>query len=398
MIIKEISAKKILNSRNEETIEVIVDSDIGKGIGRAPSGKSTSSKEVKAFPQGVSEAVNFVNNTLSKELINFNLEKFDDFKKLENLLKKHDKSEDLNKIGGNLIIALEFAMLNCFKQPWKFINPEAKQLPRPLGNVIGGGAHVKGGTDFQEFLLTSFNANDFSKSVDANNLIHKLVKKRLGFFFNKKTDEGAWAPNLTESEILDILSEITRAVSKKTNIDVKIGLDVAASNIYNDKNYVYKNKTLTRDEQIDYITELVEQHHLVYVEDPLEENDFKGFNELTKKLKSRCFICGDDLIATNPSLLKKHLEDVNAVIVKPNQIGSLIKTKEFVDLAKKHKITTIISHRSGETMDATISQLAVGFNIPFIKCGISGPEREIKFEELKKIEKEIKDENRSSSK
>ena len=398
MIIKEISAKKILNSRNEETIEVIVDSDIGKGIGRAPSGKSTSSKEVKAFPQGVSEAVNFVNNTLSKELINFNLEKFDDFKKLENLLKKHDKSEDLNKIGGNLIIALEFAMLNCFKQPWKFINPEAKQLPRPLGNVIGGGAHVKGGTDFQEFLLTSFNANDFSKSVDANNLIHKLVKKRLGFFFNKKTDEGAWAPNLTESEILDILSEITRAVSKKTNIDVKIGLDVAASNIYNDKNYVYKNKTLTRDEQIDYITELVEQHHLVYVEDPLEENDFKGFNELTKKLKSRCFICGDDLIATNPSLLKKHLEDVNAVIVKPNQIGSLIKTKEFVDLAKKHKITTIISHRSGETMDATISQLAVGFNIPFIKCGISGKEREIKLEELKKIEKEIKDENRPSSK
>ena len=336
MIIKEVRAKKIFNSRNEETIEIRVDSDIGKGIGSAPSGKSTSSKEVKAFPHGVSEAVNFVNNTLSKELINFNLEKFNDFKKLENLLKKHDKSEDLNKIGGNLIIALEFAMLNCFKQPWKFINPEAKQLPRPLGNVIGGGAHVKAGTDFQEFLLTSFNANDFSKSVDANNLIYKLVKKRLGFFFNKKTDEGAWAPNLTESEVLNILSEITRAVSKKTDIDVKIGLDVAASNIYKDKKYVYKNKTLTRDEQIEYITELVEQYHLVYVEDPLEENDFKGFNELTKRLKSRCFICGDDLIATNPSLLKKHLEDVNAVIVKPNQIGSFsifFNSSNFISLS-----------------------------------------------------------------
>lgn len=397
MIINEVSAKKILNSRNEETIEVTVKSDIGTGIGKAPSGASTSKKEVKAFPKGVQEAVDFVNN-VSKELINFKLEKFEDFKKLEKIIHKHDNTKDLSKIGGNLIIALEFAMLNCFKKPWKFINPKAKQVPRPLGNVIGGGAHVKDGTDIQEFLLTSFNAKDFSKAVEANNLIHKQVRKKLGFFFSKKTDEGAWAPDMTELEILNILTQLTRDISKKTNIDIKIGLDVAASSIYKNNKYIYKNKELTREEQIDFIIQLVETYHLIYVEDPLEENDFKGFNELTNKLKQRCFICGDDLIATNPLLLKKHYKDINAVIVKPNQIGSLVKTKEFVELAKKNKITTIISHRSGETMDATIAQLAVGFNIPFIKCGISGEEREIKLEEVRKIEQEIKNENRSSSK
>ena len=390
MIIKDVKARKILNSRNQETIEISINSDILNGIGRAPSGASKSSKEVKDFPKGVDKAVEFVNNTLSKELVNFSIEEFNDFKKFENLIKKYDKSKDLNIIGGNTIIALEFAMLNCFKQPWKFLNPEAKNLPRPLGNVIGGGAHIKEGIDYQEFLLLSLNAKSVKDAVRANNEIYNSVRKRFGLFFNRRNDEGAWAPkDLNETDILDILSGEARKFSKKNGFDVKIGIDVAANHLFNG-NYRYKGKELTREEHIEYVIDLVERYNLIYIEDPVEENDAKGFKEITNKVKHRCLVSGDDFIATNPSLLKKYKDSLNAVIVKPNQIGSLVKMKEVIDFALKSKITPVISHRSGETMDASIVHLSVGFNVPIIKCGIYGKEREAKLNILEKIETEIK--------
>ena len=390
MIIKGVKARKILNSRGQETIEVIADSDILQGIGSAPSGASKSSKEVKDFPKGADGAVEFVNNNLSKDLADFSFEKFEDFKKIEKIINKYDKTKNLSVVGGNLIVALEFAILNCFKQPWKFLNPEAKQLPRPLGNVIGGGAHVKEGIDYQEFLLLSLNAPSIKKAIEANADIHKSARGKLGFFFNKKTDEGAWAPNdLNESEILDILSEQTRKISKEKNFDVKIGIDVAANTLFNG-NYKYKHKELTREEHIEYVIDLAERYNIIYLEDPVEENDAKGFKEITNRLKHRCLVCGDDFISTNVSLLKKYKDCLNAVIVKPNQIGSLIKTKEIIDFALKNKITPVISHRSGETMDSTIVHLAAGFNVPIIKCGISGKEREIKLATLERIENEIK--------
>ena len=390
MIIKGVKARKILNSRGQETIEVIADSDILQGIGSAPSGASKSSKEVKDFPKGADGAVEFVNNNLSKDLADFSFEKFEDFKKIEKIINKYDKTKNLSVVGGNLIVALEFAILNCFKQPWKFLNPEAKQLPRPLGNVIGGGAHVKEGIDYQEFLLLSLNAPSIKKAIEANSEIHKNARRKFGLFFNKKTDEGAWAPSdLNESEILDILSEQTRKISKEKNFDVKIGIDVAANTLFNG-NYKYKHKELTREEHIEYIIDLAERYNIIYLEDPVEENDAKGFKEITNRLKHRCLVCGDDFISTNVSLLKKYKDCLNAVIVKPNQIGSLIKTKEIIDFALKNKITPVISHRSGETMDSTIVHLAAGFNVPIIKCGISGKEREIKLATLERIENEIK--------
>ena len=204
MIIKGVKARKILNSRGQETIEIIVDSDILQGIGSAPSGASKSSKEVKDFPKGADGAVEFVNNTLSKDLANFSFEKFEDFKKIEKIISKYDKSKDLSVIGGNLIVALEFAILNCFKQPWKFLNPEAKQLPRPLGNVIGGGAHVKEGIDYQEFLLLSLNAPSIKKAIEANFDIHKSARRKFGLFFNtmyaslsQKSDIGSFTIDST---------------------------------------------------------------------------------------------------------------------------------------------------------------------------------------------------------
>ncbi len=394
MFIKKIKAWKIKNSRNESTIEIMVKTDSEKAYASAPSGASTGKNEVIAFPKEVDETVDFVNKTLREDLYDFEISTFEDFKKLEEKLKTYDSTKNLSKIGGNVIIALEFAILKClsYHKVWKFINKDAKQIPRPLGNCIGGGAHIKSENkpEFQEFLLLSLNAFNFIEAVDANYKIWEKVGKLLNK--PKKTDEGAWSPELSNEKILDALTLITKEVSQEFGFDVRIGLDVAASNFFDGKNYIYKNKKLNPQQQIDYILQLVNKYNLVYIEDPLEENDFKGFAKLTKALSHKCLVCGDDLICTNPERLKQAIKNksISATIVKPNQIGSIIKTKEVIDLAKKSNIIPIISHRSGETKDTTISQLAVGFNIPIIKCGIYGKEREIKLDEIKSIERQIK--------
>ena len=396
MIIKEIRAKKIKNSRNQDTIEVIVKTDQGNAIASAPSGASKSSKEVIDFPTGVDDAVNFVNTILNQEFKNYEINSFDEFKKIEDIIKKYDDTERLEKIGGNLIIAFEFALLHAITKGsiWKFLNPQTKGLPRPLGNCIGGGEHVNDNfkNEFQEYLLFSLEAKSFSEAAKANSEIyHKLRKK----FKSRLTDEGALALDLSVEEILDILKKETDDYYEENKIRVKMGIDIAANSFFDGKNYVYRDKKLTREGQIKYIISLANKYDLAYIEDPLEENDFRGFAEITRSVKKTCFVCGDDLTATNIELLKKAVKEnsITAMIVKPNQIGSIIKTKEVIDFAKKNKIYPVISHRSGETMDSTISQLAVAFSIPAIKCGIYGKEREAKINELIKIEKELKKKN-----
>ena len=393
MIIKEIRAKKIKNSRNQDAIEVLVKTDQGSGIASAPSGASKSKKEVIDFPNGVDSAVNFVNTTLNEEFKNYEINSFDNFKKIEEIIKKYDDTKNLEKIGGNLIVAFEFALLQTLTKGsiWKFLRPEAKGVPRPLGNCIGGGAHVKDNikNEFQEYLLLSLDAKSFTEAAKANLDIYNILRKK---FKSELTDEGALALKLPIEEVLDVLKKVTDEYYEENSIKVRIGIDIAADSFFDGKHYIYRNKKLTRDQQIKYIIDLVKKYDLCYIEDPLEENDFKGFAEITKQVKKNCIICGDDLIATNSELLKKAIKEksLTAVIVKPNQIGSLMKTKEIIDLAKENNIYPIISHRSGETKDATIAQLAVAFNVPVIKCGIYGKEREAKIEELKKIEKEIK--------
>lgn len=397
MIIKEIIAKKIKNSRKEDTIQIIVKTDQGIGIGSAPSGASKSKFEVAYFPiEGVDKSIEFINTQLNYELKDFSISEFNDFSKLEIILKKYDDTKRWEKIGGNTVIALEFAILHALSKGsiWKFLNPLTDKLPRPLGNCIGGGKHIENGTDFQEFLLMSVNAPSFTSTALANRTIFKLLKKPLKKFLLKRrlTDEGAWAPNLNTEQILDILTSVVEEYNKHSEFRVNIGIDVAASSLWDGKYYIYKDKKLTKKEQIKYIIYLVEKYKLVYMEDPLEETDFSGFAELTKKLKHKCIICGDDLISTNLEKLKKAIEhkSITGIIIKPNQIGSIIKTKEVIELAKKEKIYPVLSHRSGETMDSTISQLAVAFNSPLIKCGIYGKEREVKIKELKNIENEMK--------
>ncbi len=410
MIIKNIVARKILNSRAQDAIEVDVFYAEGfVGRGSAPSGASTGTLEAKPFPGEVSESVKFVNDEVKKKLIDMEINSFDELQKVEDALREFDDTPQWEKIGGNIVIAIEFAILsalsNCNDKPlWMLLNPDARHLPRPLGNVVGGGAHAGiHSPDIQEFLLLSLESDKFSKSYFANAKVHALVKKKLQErdvkFTGGKTDEGAWCPNISNMEILDVVSEVAAEVGKEFGFKIKLGLDMAASELYDGEKYNYNKflndepqKSLTREEQIDFVVDLIEKYNLSYVEDPLNEDDFDGFAQIKRRVNN-CLICGDDLCVTNPDQIKKAIEhdSVSAVIVKPNQVGSLIKTREFIQIAKENKITPVISHRSGETEDSTIAQLAVAFDIPIIKTGISGGERTVKLNELLRIEEVVKE-------
>lgn len=383
MKLKSVKAAKVLNSRRQPTIEITVN---GKYSAAAPSGASTGEHEVLAYPkEGLDYVINFINS-------------FKGFKGI-----KIDSFEDLGKveqfssiIKGNPMIALEFAILKALSnnKVWKFLNPNADTVPMPLGNVIGGGAHVKLAkkADIQEFLLLP-KTEHAKDAIFANSYIHKIIGQKLGI--KKRTDEGAWAPQLDTVSILDLIQETVEKVESNLGFKIGIGLDMASSELWGGKKYKYQNfskKTqkinLTPGEQIEFVNVLIKKYKLAYVEDPMEENDFEGFKKL--KEKTNTLICGDDLTCTDLERMEKAKNSINAIIIKPNQIGSVLKTKEVVEEAIKNDIMPVISHRSGETADTTISHLAVAWDIPVIKCGIFGRERQVKLKELMKIEKEFK--------
>jgi enolase len=393
MKIKKIIPKKIKNSRGEETIKITIKSTEGKGIASAPSGASKGKHEVKDITN-LNDTIKFLKN--NKEIKNLEINNFEDLKQVEKIVNKE-------KNGSNPVIALEYAILKSMNPIWKTINNKTRKIPRPLGNVIGGGKHFKyNSPDIQEFLVYSIGARSVEDAIKANTLVHNLTKielKKIKNFNYETTDEGAWAPNLSNIEVLDLLTKVIKKISNEVGFKIKLGIDVAASSFWDGKHYNYKNfskeeknKKLNKKEQIEFISKLIEDYSLHYVEDPLHEEDFSGFAELNKKYKKSCMVVGDDLTVTDTKRLKKAIKNksINSVIIKPNQIGSLIETKEFIEEAKKNKLYLIISHRSGETMDTSISHLAVGFEIPVIKCGIYGKERIVKLDELRKIQKQIR--------
>jgi len=378
MIIKEVKAREILNSRKEPTIEVVVNK---KFVASAPSGASKGTHEVAAFTKGVTFSVDYINK--ARWLQGMRFEEFDDLSVLDKLIPL---------IGGNAVIAIQYALLKAMSDGnvWRFLNPYARSLPTPLGNVIGGGKHTKElSTDIQEFLLVPRSKRFYDRAF-INNYLHKKIGKMLKA--KNITDEGAWVTSLSNIEVLELLNNLLS--SAEIDIKVELGVDMAATSIWNGKRYCYRNfsktkkKTnLTSAEQVDFVNSIINEYNLCYVEDPLHEEDFSNFAKISK----RALVCGDDLITTNLERLKKAVKhnSVNCIIIKPNQIGSVVKAKEVVDFAKKKDITTVISHRSGETMDATIAHLVVAWEIPYIKCGIFGKERQAKLNELVKIEEEI---------
>ncbi|MBU2639799.1 MAG: phosphopyruvate hydratase [Nanoarchaeota archaeon] len=398
MKIKEVRARRIFNSNGGDAIEVEVESDVRTAKASIGAGTSVGKYEVNAYPENINSIINLVNNVFSKELRNLQIEKFGDLKKVEDYVNGHDTSENMNKIGGNVLVALELAILKaCSNEPlYKILaKKKIKKMPIPLGNCLGGGKH-SGGPDFQEYLILA-ETKKFDVAAEINrevfNAVKGELKKRDRNFIGGRGMEGGWNCSLNNLDALNVVRKAADKVGREYKIDVRVGLDVAGGSLWNGRKYEYKNfsrgnpkKNLNSEEQLEFIRKTIRSNNLIYVEDPFHDNDFDSFKELNKEA---CYICGDDLIATNPIRLNEALKKISAVIVKPNQIGSLLKVKEVINIAKDNKIVPIISHRSGETEDNSIAHLAVGWECPIIKTGIVGGERIAKLNELLRISEEI---------
>ena len=405
MHLNSLTAHKILNSRNEPTIAVTAEVKGKKVEASAPSGKSKGKYEVKEFSsKGLDFSIAFV-NSLGKKLVDekINFEVFDDLKKVEDLVNKYDATKNLSFVGGNTLYVLETAILKALaineeKELWEFLLQGKKpKIPLPLGNCIGGGLHIKQGkkTDFQEFLIMPRTKKIFDAqfiNIQFYNQALKEIKEKDVLWQDTFTDENAIGATLNNEEVLELMNNIREKMQDKFNVKIDLGLDAASSSLWQAQMYRYKNKKyeLTTKDQQEFIKKISQDFNVYYIEDPLNENDFQGFSVLNSNLKNK-LIVGDDLTATNPERVERALKmkSINGLIIKPNQIGSLIKTRQVIEMARQHNITMIISHRSGETLDNALAHFAVGWQIPIIKCGIVGKERLAKINELIRIEKSV---------
>lgn len=394
MIIDDILARRIFDSRGNPTIEVDVYLDDGSfGRAAAPAGASTGTYEAVVIP--ADDAISKVEMEIRDQLLGENAT---DQEEIDALLHEIDGTDNFSNIGGNTSVAISmataWAAADSFKMPlYRYLSGPYSTMPFPLGNVIGGGAHAKGATDIQEFLVTPVGALTIDDAVLANTMVHKRVKKILtdNGIVCGKGDEGGWAPQIKDALAFEIVNQAVTEVSDEQEFEIRFGLDVAASELWDGSKYVYKDAQRTTEEQIDYIAGLVDKYNLYFVEDPLHENDFEGFAKLTDMVGDRCIICGDDLFVTNASRIEKGIEEVaaNAVLIKPNQIGTVTDTFDAIRLAKNYGYSCVMSHRSGETTDFTIAHLAVAFGCEFLKTGVVGGERIAKLNELIRIGEEI---------
>jgi enolase len=314
-------------------------------------------------------------------------------------LRDIDGTANFAEIGANIAVALSLANAKAAASSMgvalfrylggAFVN----EMPLPLGNVIGGGAHAANATEIQEFLVVPGDATDTEEAVHANAAVHRHVKELLAKHGKScgKGDEGAWAPQIDDALAFELIAEATGIVADEMNISVDMGIDVAASQMWNSEGYKYRSKVRTTEDQISYIAELVDSYDLVYVEDPLHEDDFEAFAELNRQVGDRCLVCGDDIFVTQVDRIMHGIEmdAANCVLIKPNQVGTLTDTFEAVRLAHTHGLDTVMSHRSGETTDTTIAHLATAFSCVFLKCGVVGGERIAKLNELIRIEEQL---------
>jgi enolase len=409
-IIEDLTARRIYNGRGNATIEVDVTTINGFGSASAPSGASTGKAEAMPFPEGgIEEAIRKVDELIAPEIIGLCA---DEQEEIDTLLHELDDTEGFRSIGGNTAYAVSLAVADAAADSYglplfQYLGGSlASDLPYPLGNVVGGGKHALGkATDIQEFLVLPIGAPSFAAAADANAAIHKelknLLRKADPNFTGGKGDEGAWAPNVSNDEALEAVSEACEEVSGELGFDCRPALDVAASSLWDaeKRSYVYARDGLSRDtsEQIEYILSLIEEYRLVYVEDPVHEDDFGGFKELTSKSRD-CLICGDDLFVTNVKRLEQGIKmgAGNSIIIKMNQVGTLTDTWEATRLAQESGYVPVVSHRSGETEASHIAHLAVAFKAPIIKTGVVGGERIAKLNELIRIEETLGERARMS--
>ena len=393
--LESIEIRKILDSRGDPTVEVDIRADGSHGRAAAPSGASTGTYEVKAFPDGgVDAAIARFREDIEPRLLGTDVTAQ---KEIDRLLQQIDGTPNFSRIGGNVAVAISLAVAKCAADSlglplYRYVGGAfAHHLPHPMGNVIGGGRHAIGGTTIQEFLAVS-RGPTVAASVFANARVHRVVRdilhdrnpsSPLG-----RGDEGAWVAPIADEDALTILSEACRVVSHEVGFDVSPALDLAVSEFFKGGTYRYRDRALSPDEQIEFVADLVKKYGLFSVEDPLNEEDFAGYARLTALVGSTCHVIGDDLFATNVERLRKGVEmrAANAILIKPNQIGTLSGAKAAVDLAYRHGYAAVMSHRSGETADDTIAHLAVAFGCLGIKTGAVGGERTAKLNELIRIE------------
>ena len=396
--IEAFEIRKILDSRGEPTVEVDVFAGHARGRAAAPSGASTSTYEVQAFPDGgVDERIARFREEVEPRLIGLDVTSQ---KEADRLLVEIDGTPSFTRLGGNVAVAVSLAIAKTAADSlglplYKYVGGAfAHHLPHPMGNVIGGGRHAIGGTTIQEFLAVA-KGPTVAVSIFANSRVHRVVRDLLQAKGPSgplgRGDEGAWVASIDDEAALAVLADACLTVSHEVGFEILPALDPAASEFYKDGTYTYPDRTLTPDNQVEFVADLVDRYNLFSVEDPLEQDDFAGYARLTELIGSKCHVIGDDLFATDVARLVRGIEAkaANAILIKPNQIGTLSGAKAAVDMAHRYGYATVMSHRSGETTDETIAHLAVAFGCLAIKAGAVGGERVAKLNELIRIEEEL---------
>ncbi|RDI39846.1 phosphopyruvate hydratase [Aquicella lusitana] len=408
--IREIKAREILDSRGNPTVEAEVMLTSGE-IGRAavPSGASTGSREAierrdqdakRYLGKGVRQAVSFIQQDLNKALKGFDVTRQQE---LDDAMIALDGTANKAKLGANALLAVSLAAAKAAaksrREPlYQYLGGHAHYvLPVPMMNIINGGAHADNNIDFQEFMILPAGFATFSDALRAGTEVFHHLKQLLKTknFNTNVGDEGGFAPDLPSQEaaLEFILEAITRA-GYQPEKEIYLGLDVASNELYRDGQYHLQGekRTLSAEGFIDYLARLVDQYPIISIEDGMAEDDWKGWQALTKQLGQRVQLVGDDLFVTNTSLLQKGIEQhvANAILIKPNQIGTLTETLAAIELAKNAQYNTVISHRSGETEDTTIADLAVATNAGQIKTGsLCRTDRVAKYNQLLRIEEQL---------
>ena len=408
--IQKIISREILDSRGNPTVEVDVHlADGAFGRASVPSGASTGEHEAvelrdndksRYLGKGVKKAVEIINTIISDEIIDLDAL---NQKNIDDKMIALDGTPNKSYLGANSILGVSIAVAKAASNAkniplYEYLNKDGiYTMPIPMMNIINGGSHADNNVDFQEFMVFPVGAESFSKALQMGTVVfHQLKNVLKGRGLNTAVgDEGGFAPNLKSNE--EAIEVILTAIDKagyKAGKDIFIALDVAASEIFDKNKYIIKseNKSLSSDQMISYYKNLIEKYPIISIEDGLAEDDWDGWSLMNSELGNKIQIVGDDLTVTNLNRLKKaiDLKSMNAILIKLNQIGSVTETLEAIDLAKKTNFGAIISHRSGETEDTTIADLAVACGVGQIKTGsASRTDRICKYNQLLRIEESL---------
>ena len=408
--IEAIGAREILDSRGNPTVEVEVALDDGS-IGRAavPSGASTGAFEAverrdgdkkRYLGKGVQDAVRAVEDELMPQLLGYEAS---DQRIIDSEMIAIDGTDNKGKIGANAILGVSMAVAHAGAQSaglplFRYVGgPNAHVLPVPMMNILNGGSHADSNVDIQEFMIAPIGAGSFREALRWGTEVYHALKAVLHDkgLSTGLGDEGGFAPNLgSNREALDLILEAIKKAGYKPGKDIALALDVAASEFHDKGKYTFEGKKKTAKDMVAYYAELVDAYPLVSIEDPLNEDDWEGWVSITEQLGDKVQLVGDDLFVTNPERLARGIADKagNALLVKVNQIGSLTETLDAVTLAQTNGFKCMMSHRSGETEDVTIADLAVATNCGQIKTGAPArSERVAKYNQLLRIEEELDD-------